>query len=317
MKRKIVICLLVVLAAAGCFFAFRPDESFFPRDPDWHNIKKGWFTADGMYSTFEDELGSASEIVVATYQKSEAASPWYDVHTFKVKKTLKGIEQKIITMQEYPGDYAMGDERGMASWRTGTLEYEKGKEYILVLSRRMLWFKEEYAHTLLGEIFLPVSDLSASTIFNDPLEEHSDVTLSEWIDLDAAIEYIEAHKGEEAEELPYRFTDSSRLSKMLSLASFVCRVKVEKVEGGHLKGEYKDAYCKVQEYLYLDEDLDKWKDLTVHAPPGALEEGGEYLMILGGEPGRYNYMVSEHAALPVDKLPKLLRALKKAGLRSE
>ena len=59
-------------------------------------------------------------------------------------------------------------------------------------------------------------------------------------------------------------------------------------------------YFIVQEVLYCTEELDLQKGFSTTSPLGLLKNDEEYILIVGGDSPVFRYMVSPHAAFPVE-----------------
>ncbi len=142
------------------------------------------------YHTFEEILAYATDFVKAEcIEKIESED---DVeYLFQIKNRYWGEDTGETFYLQIP-DYSVSSiivNDGISSYNQPNVAYENGKEYLLILTRWVLVFDGYDQYMVVGgDLHLPVSDLSQSTMYGTSLKDH--IELKNYANNDKLINYV-------------------------------------------------------------------------------------------------------------------------------
>ncbi len=260
-KRLLPALLCVLLCLSGCG---RPAAEE-PRAPSTQSY------GSVIELTFEDALRACTDLIRAEYVERHDHNGSYELE-FRVLEVLKGATEAQTI-------FVYGDNVRVGPANTdGSYPYEKGLEYLLVLERKVSVYQEHDVYLQLGDIYIPLDNYNASMMYHQALKAHA-----EDADLPASetdfFSYVRQTAAEGKNEKPYLGTDYCRsedLTEVLAESPFVLQVKVEELLIAGRQKDRETYWCSVQKRLRGETPDGLW----VVFPYGAVEIGGEYLMLL-------------------------------------
>ena len=154
------------------------------------------------YRTFEESLkNSVHGIVIAEFKSSEGKNAMGSFeYKFKIKETLYGEDLgKEIIVSSLGSDIVDVSGTDISYSINETPEYKKGEEYILLLSKFRSVYNEGDGDLISipsSQPFLPLSDLTQSKMYNEPITKHSHLTEND-LNPETLIAYIKDIKKDD------------------------------------------------------------------------------------------------------------------------
>ena len=255
---------------------------------------------DGGYNQIEYLLGNVTDIVKATYVGTIKKHPNY-LHDFEVKEVVKGnCEKTIVTILATPQTISPGwANTPVKSYSSVEIEYETGKDYLLLLKRRQSIHKdEEILSPIEDTLILPLKesgnlDLEKCKMYNTDLMLHlKDTETEQALKNGTFIErLLELTKNNPTVYNAIDKTDKEPIVTM-NEADCVWVVKVErKIEDLLLPYYVSEYYCKVTKTLKGEEK----EELIIQLPTEEVEIGKSY--IIATQKNGNSYYLSSHNSL--------------------
>ncbi len=238
-------------------------------------------TADAYYFTFEDAIDHATDIVRA---KCITVSDEYDhlLYEFEVLERYLG-EDGINTIHVIIHKnrlVVVGNETGNLSFYEQDISYEPNEEYFLVLERQVDALDPVDVYLQSGNSYLPCANLSASTMYGQPILNHSQIT-SLKSNEDVAnyiIHYLETHP---IENRPLfngtKAIDSDDMETIIKQSEFVLKVKIDKRPYRPAKNR-ETVDCTV--ITVLKGDIEADTPIEIIFPIDSVREGKTYIVAL-------------------------------------
>lgn len=300
---KKILCLLLVVIllflSVGCNSQEQPSENV--KEPE-HTIKsketetksydntpysqvnRGW--QDVGYNKFETLLTQVNDIVKATYLGTVKKSPDY-FHDFEVKEIIRGsCEKELITVFAQPMEYGFGWYTGklpVTSYDTVDINYEEGKDYLLLLRRSQLAYcDDDILDSVDDSIVLPLNETGVveaakCKMYNTDLALHlrDDETKQALTDGTFIDRVLTLTKDNPTVAYNAISTETDPVA-ILNEAEYVLVIKV----GKKLNDDMSPYY--VGEYYFENLDVLKgnYEDSTVELPTEKVETGKTYLIAL-------------------------------------
>ena len=247
---------------------------------------------DYLYVPFENLLGNITDIVKAKYLGTIDNNPNY-IHEFEVQEVVKGVcEKTTIVVWSTPmnisfGWYDIDNPPPVTGYDTKNIEYEMGKEYLLLLKRQcnvyivgdMLQFIDDSICIPIGHNGLP--DIEKSTMYNTEFKLHvTDNDLITDIENEQFLENI----LESTKNNPTIFGDISvknaEIDYALNNAEYVLEIQIESVSYDYYVSYYRNCVCNVK---YVFKGKLEEEQLHVKLPTSKAEEGQKYYVALKNE----------------------------------
>ena len=277
-KRIITLCLCIFMLMAvfcGC-------QSVQNKENSKGEHPQNQFQAVSVCLPLESLLDSVTDVVKAeVLNKNEL--PDEIQYGLKIKERYWG-EDRGDTIRFSVGTYqlSMTVDGEKKSYSPSDMNYEVGKEYIFVLKYVVGVYEEALSYCSPGgNIFLPVEDISNSTMYGEALKNHSQ--LSKYNNLGQLISYITEYLQARPEQPTFvgnPYIQSTDLATILKESPYVLRVELVK----DMTESYNptDIFsCKVKEVLKGDAEVTP--EVTVYFFKNTVKVGDEYIIAL--EPG--------------------------------
>ncbi len=316
MKRILCLLLIIVmlLLSFGCNSQEQPSESetesnqsteakqtepkVYDNTP--YSKNEVLILQDGGYNRIEYLLDNVSDIVKATYVGTIKKHPNY-LHDFEVKEVVKGnCEKTIVTILATPQTISTGwAYTPVKSYSSVEIEYETGKDYLLLLRRQQSIYKdEEILSPIEDTLILPLNesgslDLEKCKMYNTDLMLHlKDTETEQALKNGTFIErLLELTKNNPTVYNAIDKTDKEPIVTM-NEADCVWIVKVErKIEDLFLPYYVSKYYCKVTKTLKGEEK----EELRIQLPTEEVEIGKSY--IIATQKKWNSYYLSSHNSL--------------------
>jgi len=264
------------------------------------------------YWDFETCIGRAANIVQAKYV---GASPHgnYLYLEFEPVNQIKGqIDTETFVVSCVPNQqYRVANA---SYWYSENPErYEVGKEYILVLEKRMSVYYDQDRYLLMGDIFLPVDELSASTMYGTgKLTEISDRAEQFDSDYEQMTSYITKVAQTSVLKPITVGTDyirSNDLREITEATECIFRIKVTDYLRSVANNNTERFMCKVVESL-KGEPIGE--EIEVIFSAGTVKAGKEYIVLLVQREGSTYYILSSKNSVHPASDKKSLATIKEA-----
>ena len=279
----IAICVIFCLSACGSStdqagYADNPDNPGNPANP------QPTILAAVEYLDFEDSLQTCTDVIIGQFVRALEYESYNELE-FKVVETLKGStsDDTIYVFEEHIGIGVVGTSY---SYTSGTYNYVPGQKYLLVLERNISVYQEHDRYLQLSDIYIPLSSLSDSMIYNQDIRDHmkEPYKLSTEAELVSYVENIILQAENSRDYYGTEYSQSDDLATVISESGYILQVKVGELI---VVGRFADTEtyrCSLQETLQGDwsyltkEDLDS--GIVVVFPRGTVSPGGEYIVLL-------------------------------------
>lgn len=216
MKRffAFILCLAAVISLSGCSAQSQRDTDDSEENPaiiepsdtvlsDEHsagtdsspfyetNESDGGYTTTAymVYLDFEDACALATDVVVASFDGSRPYGSSFTEYSFTVKDRLLGNAPEQINVYAMDVDISVENE-SVGSYNEQELFLEHDTDYLLVLDHRMSVYNEVDIYQFVCNIVIDVSELSDSTMYNQPIFSHSEAFDFTTSDASDAVEYV-------------------------------------------------------------------------------------------------------------------------------
>ena len=272
---------------------------------------QGQLHAMSVYLPFESHLDVATDLVKAEVLSKQESSLEI-VYTIKIKDRYWG-EDRGDTVKFALGKHAITSSIGgeNITYSPSDMNYEIGKEYIFIMQYAVdVYYDELYYCSVGGNIFLPVEDISNSTMRGEALKKHAQITRYNTVDqlVSYITEYLQA-RPEQPTFVGNPYIQSPDLATILKESPYVLRVELVK----DMTESYNptDIFsCKVKEVLKGDAEVTP--EVTVYFFKNTVKVGDEYIIAL--EPGypdatdRFRFS-SKNSLFTVDQQADILQHL--------
>lgn len=222
-KLSLLICLIVIFSClCGC-----------QNKTDDQDMISGYM--DGIYFSFEDALAASTDIVKAkciavSYPKSNEKAYEFEI----IQRFLgENVTENIFVHCYYKYLVSLGNSEKGYSFMDDPL-FEIGETYYLVLERRVSVYQEhdEYRNSV-ALIKIPLSNIQNSTMYGEPLTEHSQIqTLEDEQDIENYIvNYLESNP--DSDRLLYngkKYIMSDDLETIVDGSDFVLKIKIRDLD---------------------------------------------------------------------------------------
>ena len=279
MKKNILvfICITILLISlVGC------------GNPGDHNnaqSKENFPTANGsmIYRDFENMLKSATDVVSATFVGYEQNENNTFICQFSVKNRYWGEDTgEIIFVYQTNYEQAMFNLSGEPiPWSAESPSYLVGEEYLLILARHVsVYFLHDQYLNIGGNLYLPLSDLNQSKLYNEPLKKHAAIEdySTESAIVSYVVNFLRDNKTPDVwmHGTPYIQSDDPEL--IITGAPYVLQVRVDELQQLPDKNK-KLAVCTVVKSFKQTKDFGT--AVNIYGVEGSVAVGNEY--IIAGE----------------------------------
>lgn len=268
--RKLLCCvmgiLLLILPVVGC---------------KEKTIKRSDMDIDYSYSSFESKIiGSTTNIVRATCDKIDDRDKESRIFHFTILEHYLGETESSKIKVSCFKDEVVRIRRpdGLdCSYGIDAYSFAPGEEYILFLSRLVGVFLDGERIDLVGSIICPISDLSNSTIYNQPLSEHSEIPsyATEEELLGYVNEILSSANPEERPGVGTPPIESRRMKTIVQQSPYVLKVRVDSVyDVEELYGAR--ATCTV--LSAMKGEVEEQTTVDIYVQKGEVKEGKTYIV---------------------------------------
>lgn len=275
------------------------------------------------YASFEDCIRSATDVFKGT--------------CINIIEHLETIEYEFSVTERFLGEdtsssvfvyvqrhsYTFTNEDGeMIEVNSGYPEephYEIGAEYYMLLSRDIsVYYEHDRYHSFHRQIYLPVADISKSSMYGEPLYEHSELKkLSGEQELRDHIQKVISEIDLSSKPLysgdPY--IKSTDMKSIIEGSEYVIKIKVERKEFEGRENYNQNIYrCIVTESLSGEIAKDEIIDITFF--PDTVCDGEEYIVAVdlsidNRTPKLYHFS-SKNSLFPIDQYDEIMQIINKA-----
>ncbi|MCI8625221.1 MAG: hypothetical protein HFI40_02920 [Lachnospiraceae bacterium] len=309
-KQKVLLCLLAgIFILNGC--GRNNNDNIYLKKISSEHIM---FFQSVEYLSVEDAIQQSTDIMVATYVQEHVYDTYVE-QEFQVKQRIKGAtEASTIYLYEIPSDVTI-DESDI-SYISGSYLYKQGKDYMLVLERQVSVYYDHDRYLLLGEIYMPLSDMGSSMIYDTEISEHMDVDITEVETEPALLQYIEevldSEKSQAQEFVGIPYEESDKLSDIILASTHILQIEI----GTPLpEGDDRELYhCKIKKCwkgTVSSEDLAG--EIIIPFWKGQAQTGKEYIVLLNqvGEASRLYVFSSRNSLFAVEDI-EVISAIEEA-----
>lgn len=268
-----------------------------------------------LYCTFEELLKDYThEIVVAEFNSLVGEEDGNLKYKFKVKETIFGEDLgNTLYVFSRLANVSVTDTDISYNGNNSSM-YKKGEEYILLISRyRSVYNKEDDVLSILeSNAYLPLNDLKKSTVYNEPLTKHSQLTEND-LNPESLIAYIKNIKKDDTNFYwGCNYIKSDALDDIVTGSDYVVELEIgEEV--------YKDASpvtdafnCTVTKVYKGDIDVGKEFEYLIFLQ-NTVKTGKKYIVcLLKAEDGYEINIAAKKGVYSVGKAEKIEEILKNA-----
>ncbi|MBQ9161922.1 MAG: hypothetical protein IJX74_01465 [Clostridia bacterium] len=189
-----------------------------------------------IYYTFEDACAEATDVVVATFNGTGHYNYNYSRYSFTVKENILGSAPENINVYVW--------------LETGGPSLERGKDYLIPLYHSANIYNKVEVYSFIGDTVIDVSDVSASTMYDQPISLRSESFDFSKADYAATLSYI---KNLVKNNVPSRqFDPSPSVSTVISTAEEILSVRIDECTSTTIFKDFADTgmyNCTVTEAL--------------------------------------------------------------------
>lgn len=274
-KRIITLCLCIFMLMAvfcGC-------QSVQNKENSKGEHPQNQFQAVSVCLPLESLLDSVTDVVKAeVLNKNEL--PDEIQYGLKIKDRYWG-EDRGDTIRFSVGTYqlSMTVDGENKSYSPADMNYEIGKEYIFIMQYTIGVYTEELSYCSVGgNIFLPVEDISNSTMRGEALKKHAQITKYKTVEqlVSYITEYLQA-RPEQPTFVGNPYIQSTDLATILKESPYVLRVELVK-DNTEYYNPTDIFYCKIKEVLKGDAEVAS--EVTVYFFKNTVKVGDEYIIAL-------------------------------------
>lgn len=224
MKQMISLCLtvFVLLAVVGCSNVKDSNSSITSNDSTQStNLDKPnvYAIRQDRNLTFNEALEESDCTVIGKFVSYELKSDCAE-YVFEVTEVLRGeVEDNIIHVFS-PVGIAEVQEINQ-TYEIGQDIYKTNDEYILVMVKNDSLFYEYTHYGFYTEIYIPLTDISQSTIQGKPIQDIKDLNLS---DVKALIKAVESSDENNSQEIKY--TTETEMSNIIRETDSIFEIRV-------------------------------------------------------------------------------------------
>ena len=239
--------------------------------------------ASAIYATFEDLIYLSTDVVKA--KCISVVEENYNLkYEFQVLERYVGEEteqniyvyipqNRIVSIIDGPSGEDIGYE-------TSQLVYTADESYYLVLSRRKsVYDSNDHYLEVGGNLYIPVSDISKSTLYGQPLTNHSNIEAcnSEQQIIDHIVNQLKVNPNEERLLFEgQQYIVSEDFETIIDESPYILKVKLKEIE---YKSETRATYkCTV--ISTLKGDCAEGAEISIPFFPDTVREGKEYIVAL-------------------------------------
>lgn len=241
-------------------------------------------TGLSLYSTFEDNLDYATDVVCGEFTGSE---PYGNntLYYFNVKECIYGNAPDRITVLANNMDLTVikrADDsiQNVAEYNETDNQYEPGKSYLLVLINGNMAeaYKKILTYHVICNIFIDINDIAGAQMYGDPIGSHTKELDFSTVTKDSLIEYIKARTADNVPEGEswYGCIYSDSVADIIEGSPEVIKVRIDSTES-IIRGDLHDIdemNCTVVEVF--KGDLQPGSEIIVSFFPDTVKEGDEY-----------------------------------------
>ncbi len=281
--------------------------SFFSCKAKKDNVSS-FYEVSSIYVTFEDAV-------------TQYATDIFKGKCLSVKENEDSFEYEFQILERYLGedvgntvhvyvrkDYiitAFGEEKYI-SYNEYDTEYEIDHDYYMVTSRYVgvYWEYDRY-FTMCG-IHFPISDLSKSTMYSEPIVNHSNISdiNNEQILIDYIAKQLEENPNPERKlYLGIKPIDSTDMETIIKESEYVFKVKVGKDCGYGLEDRVTHE-CTIVDTLKGDLNV---SNITILFLRGDVSEGKEYIVAAQRSDGNLFVVSSKNSVFKISKQDELMQ----------
>lgn len=274
------------------------------------------------YLSFEEAIEQCTDVIRATYVRTHQYEAYSELE-FQVDEVLKGATTaETIYVFEVPKLVSL--ESTDVRYVSSSYIYEPGQSYLLVLERNVSIYYEHDRYNLLGDIYIPLANVSNSLMYNESLFSHAEalsITSTQASNIDSYIgEVISASENVGIDYYGSSFTTSEQISDILAGSSCVYTVDVNNlmVEGELNNSEtYLCTVTNVYKGELAPEEIEE--GILIVFFKDSVSAGEEYLVMLNrvDENSRIYTLSSYNSIFSLDNATILSEIEEELGLYSE
>jgi len=314
---KTIICIIIcILLLCGCAHQSAGEnattQSTEPTVASVKSTESGLTTiigsSDKIILQFEESIDFAHNIVVAEC----IGQPSPSEIQFNVLESINGnLDSNQICLHNDLGAqirYKESDQPSLYSDDTPTII--QGKQYLLLLEKRLNVYAPHDYYLLTMDIVIPLSDLPTASMYEKrKLDDYSAIRFDENLTKEALLEYVRQEvivdSFPQAEAFGTPYTHSTDLEDVLLEADCVVRIRIDE-----------QRTERFLSYLYGATILEQYKgpaqptEMEILLHPEDIELGGEYIMALNTiSSGDVLRISSRNSIYSTDELPTILSIL--------
>ena len=244
--------------------------------------------------SFETAADMCTDIIVATFINKQSyptfgensSSELFTEYEFSVDKILKG-ETTTNSIYLFDANDWVFVEGINDSYQEGNIEYVAGEKYLLFLERHICVDYDHDQYLILGDLYMSLSSLSESTMYSQPISEHSSYDFQNTTTEDLLL-YIEdiAAKSNSRKYYGKKYSISQSIPEIIAESEQIFKVTVDFkfIEGVYIPI---DTYFCTVNYIYKGDVLlndpeygDLADSIQIGFPKGSVKEGEEYIVLL-------------------------------------
>ena len=192
---------------------------------------------DGLYYDFEEAIDSATDIVKAKCIDISFSTIDHPekVYEFQVEERFLGEDttDTIFVYCYYKYRVSLGNHDKGYSFMFDT-SYETGETYYLILRRDVsVYYEHDHYRDKSAQIKIPANNIHNSTMYQEPLTEHSDISIleSEQDFENYIVNYLESHPNPDRPLYSgIDYVKSDDLETIVNDSDFVMKIKVGEIE---------------------------------------------------------------------------------------
>ena len=267
--RKAIVLLTIfamLISLTSCGEAAQMEETSFERD-----------------LSFEEALAICTDVAVAEFVSSKAWGKQDIECEFVVKERILGAEEEKIFFYLSTDTKSVvsedGEEVGVYK-ETDNIPYEKGKEYLLILTNYETPYNYKLAHDYrmnVANIYIPMHDISQSRMLYAPIIERFD-EFEKVQTRESMVEYVRnATKDNSTVIAAIECIKSDKIEDIIKGSPVVVRVKINELydRNNSVFGDREQYYCSVIQ-VYKGKVSENVGFILVHAD--TVKSGKEYIV---------------------------------------
>lgn len=283
MKKTLYIILFCVLLCFSSCNSQNNESSIISENDD---ISGSGVEANTMvkYRTFEEVLSDCTDVIIATYKNSISYSDHYD-HAFTIKERMTGIdngEEITVFEKKYYGEVDYNDVS--LKYDTVDVKYEEGKQYLLLLRKRISIFQENDIYLFASDsLFIPINDFNKSKQYNEPLNKHienkelaSEFTSNDLTFVEMKSFIYESTKSN-ATFTGMDYIRSEKPEDIINESTYIFKVKVGEQVTDVTAADREAFLCNITNVIKGDSSL-KDKTIDVLFLSGSVKTDNEYIV---------------------------------------